>query len=444
MLLARCWPRRRRPPLLALGLLALLASAAGPAAPLAAQQPTRDTTKTAAPPKKVTEQGEVVDTARITADTAARLPGAGGEPPVEELSVDAGPQWRLSYFPYVTGGGGQGVMLAGRVRLWQPAEFADRVTSRGALSLDAGANLESSRFASVRFDAPLLKRGWRATATLEANRQGRFGFYGLGNATVFDEALENDAQPDFYRVARTRYAARAEVTRRIRGPLHAALLVGVERALFDALQEEGPTLFAGAVGATARETNGFARFALVLDARNNEYNPTRGLLAEAGIETGSGGDGYHRGYASLTGYLPLAEATLVAARLAGSAMGGTPGLEERFTLPTWEDPLTVYGGIHTNRAYVAGRFLGRHTLFGNLEVRHDVFSIGDLGFVSVLGFVEAGRVFEDEGFRLTTHGLHAGYGGGLALRLLRSTVFTLNVAHGSDDWKVTAGSGWAF
>jgi hypothetical protein len=429
-------------------LAAMLGLGLGPGA-ARAQQPTparpsaRDTTTAKGQKKKVTEQGEVVDTARLKADTISAIDGEPVEQPVEELSVSGDTPWRVSYFPYFTGGGGEGVMLAGRVRFWQPAEFEDRVTSRGALSLDLGANLKSSRFALLRFRAPLLKHGWRGAVTLEANRQGRFGFYGIGNETTFDEANENESQPDFYRVARTRYGASAEVTRHILGPLHTALLVGATRSMFDALDEH-PTVFGGVVGATTRDNNAYGRLALVLDARDNEYNPTRGVLADVGLEVGSGGDGYRRGYAVVTGYLPVAGATLIAARIGGSAMSADAPLDARFYLPTWESPLNVYGGVHTNRAYISGRFAGRGTLFGQLGVRKDVFSIGDLGFITVVGFLEAGRVFEEEGFRLTTKGLHPGGGVGLAVRLLRSTVFTVNLARGSDGTKVTAGSGFAF
>jgi outer membrane protein assembly factor BamA len=359
------------------------------------------------------------------------------------LSVSGDVPWRLSYYPYFTGGGGEGILLAARVRFWQPAEFEDRVTARGSISLDVGANFQSSRFALLRFRAPLLKHNWRGVVTLGASRQGRFGFYGLGNETTFDKANENESQPDFYRVARTRYALGVEVTRHLIGPLHAALLVGVERTFFDALADH-PTVFGNTFGPTVRDDDAFGRLALVVDTRDNEYNPGRGLLFDAGFQLGSSGDGYERGYASVTGYLPLAGATLLAAHVAGSGMSRDAPLKARSELPLWESPLTVYGGIHTNRAYINGRFTGRGTLFGQLELRKDVFSIGDIGYVTLLGFVETGRVFEEENFQLTLDGLHTGGGLGLAMRLLRTTAFTLNAGYGGEGVKVTLGSGFTF
>ena len=49
----------------------------------------------------------------------------------------------------------------------------------------------------------------------------------------------------------------------------------------------------------------------------------------------------------------------------------------------------------------------------NFEVRHDLFPFGDLGAVTLLAFLDAGRVFEEESFRLTTEDLHVGGGGGV-------------------------------
>jgi outer membrane protein assembly factor BamA len=77
-------------------------------------------------------------------------------------------------------------------------------------------------------------------------------------------------------------------------------------------------------------------------------------------------------------------------------------------------------------------------------VRHDVLPFGDLGAVSVVAFLDAGRVFEQESFRLTTEDMKVGAGGGIALRILRSTIFTFNFAGGPDGFKFSIGNGWMF
>jgi hypothetical protein len=103
----------------------------------------------------------------------------------------------------------------------------------------------------------------------------------------------------------------------------------------------------------------------------------------------------------------------------------------------------VLGGQYSHRGLDYGRFVGRGTLFGNLEVRHDLLPFGDLGAVTLLGFLDVGRVF-DEDFRLTTEDLKVGGGGGFAIRVLRSSVLTFNFAGGPDGFQFSLGNGWMF
>ena len=351
--------------------------------------------------------------------------------------------WRTSYFPYLTGAANDGPVLAGRVRYWQPASYEDRVTSTAALSLDAGITTRGSRGVTGQFRAPLLWDGWRLFALAGADRLVRYGFFGLGNATVYDKDAVNDAQPFLYRLRRTRYRGVVEVTRRLRGPLQAALQVDAEQVRFTSLP--GPSAFADLVPSGELEQNDIAgRVALVYDTRDNEYNTHQGLLLEAGTQVGSGNDGYTRQYAILRGYLQVREGTTVALRLAGSGMGGRPTLNARFTLPGWENPIPVLGGEYSHRSLDTGRLSGKGTLFGNLEVRHDLLPFGDLGAVTLLGFVDAGRVFEQESFSLTTEHMKVGGGGGFALRILRSTIFTFNFAGGPDGFNFSVSNGWMF
>ena len=161
-------------------------------------------------------------------------------------------------------------------------------------------------------------------------------------------------------------------------------------------------------------------------------------------QAGSGGANYTRLYAVLRGYLPVRGGTMVAARLAGSGMGGTPTLNARYTIPAWNDAIPILGGEQSHRALDTGRLAGRHVLFGNLEIRHDALNLGDYGALTLLAFVDAGRVFETESFSLTTNGLKVGGGGGLAVRILRASIFTFNFAGGPDGFNFSVGNGWMF
>lgn len=351
--------------------------------------------------------------------------------------------WRTSYFPYLSGGSNDGPVLNFRVRYWQAAEYDDRVTANAALNVDAGITPRGGRHAYVQFRAPQILEGWRFDAKVGAAREVRFGYFGLGNDTEYNQDAVNDAQPFLYRMRRTRYRGSLEVTRQLRGPLMLAVLGDVESARFTSLP--GPSLFEADFGPDElKQTDVSGRVALVYDTRDNEFNTHQGLLLEAGTQIGSGGDGYTRLYTVLRGYVSLREGTVVAARIAASGTGGTPSLDARYTVPAWEREIPVLGGQYSHRSLDTGRLTGRHTLFGNLEVHHDLLAFGDLGAITLLGFVDAGRVFEGENFKLTTDELKVGGGGGVALRILRSTIFTFNFAGGPDGFNYSVGSGWMF
>ena len=350
--------------------------------------------------------------------------------------------WRLSYFPYLSGGANDGPLISAKLRYWQPAEYEDRVTANAALDVGAGLTLRGTRYVGVRFTAPQLRDGWRLHTGAIADRQVRFGYFGLGNETEKDDDLVTEDVPFLYRVRRTRYEGIVEVTRRLSGPFHVALQGDFESVRFTTLP--GPSVFDADFGEELKQDDAAGRVAFIYDTRDIEYNTKQGLLLEAGAQVGSGGDGYTRLYSVLRGYLQVREGTVVAVRLAGSGMGGSPTLNARFDLPAWEDQVSVLGGEQSHRALDTGRLAGRGTLFGNLEVRHDVLPFGDLGAVTLLAFVDAGRVFEQESFRLTTDDMAVGGGGGVALRILRSTIFTFNFAGGPDGFNFEVGSGWMF
>ncbi len=350
--------------------------------------------------------------------------------------------WRTSYFPYISGMANDGPVISARLRYWQPAPYEARSTYTGAFDAAAGVSFRGTRYAKVRFRAPTLWQNWRVDGSLIAERLVRFGYFGLGNDTEKNDDLVTEASPFTFRVRRIRYDGRAEVTRRLRGPFHAALRLDVGKTRFTTLP--GPSLFIGDFGEELDEDDVAGRLAFIYDTRDNEFNTLRGVLAEAGAQVGSGGDGYTRIYTAIRGYLPVREGTTVAARIVASGMGGTPSLSARYLIPAWNDDVPVLGGEYSHRSFDTGRFAGEGTLFGNLEVRHDVLPFGDLGALTLIAFLDAGRVFEEESFKLTTDDMHVGGGGGIALRILRSTIFTFNFAGGPDGFNFSVGNGWMF
>jgi hypothetical protein len=378
--------------------------------------------------------------AAAAAALAAQQPAA---PPRSPTLTNTEVPWRLSYFPYLSGLSNDGPLISARGRYAQQAPYEARVTTNAALTLDAGIGFRGTRFVLARFVAPRLAPGWRFHVLGLAAREARFGFFGIGNETTYDPDNVTDANPLFYRVQRTSYRGQVEATRQLTGPLHFALLSEAVWAKFVA-PTEGTSVFAQTIGGPLRQGDVSFRGALVLDTRDVEYDPHRGVLLEAGGQVATGGTGYQRLYAVLRGWAEPRPGTVLAARVAGSQLYGSPTLDAEFVIPGWERPIYVLGGQFSFRGVDTGRYVGEGVLFGNFEVRQEVKSFGGLGAIMVLGLVDAGRVFQGEKFRLTTGGVKVGAGGGIALRVLRSNIFSLSLARGPGRTRLTFGFGWMF
>lgn len=369
-------------------------------------------------------------------------PPAVGQRPEPGLTNTDVP-WRTSYFPYLSGLSNDGPLISARLRHSQAAPYEERVTARAYVQLDAGIGFRGTRFAVAQFGAPLLVKNWRFTAFTIASRESRYGFFGLGNETTYDKTNVTDVNPFFYRVQRTNYYGSIEVTRRIVGPLQVALQGSAQSTKFVA-HDEGTSVFLQTMGPSLKQNDAAVRAALVWDSRDTEYDPHRGLLVETGYQIGGGGGNYERLYGIFRGWVQLREGTVFATRLAGSQLYGEPTLDARYTIPAWEHPLPVLGGSFSFRALATGRLAGKGVLLGNFEVRQNLKSFAGVVGIVLVGFVDAGRVFEDTKFRLTTDEVKVGGGAGIALRFLRTTAFTLSLAQGPDKTRFTFGFGWMF
>jgi outer membrane protein assembly factor BamA len=359
------------------------------------------------------------------------------------LSPARAQRWVDSRYPYITSGANDFPMLAGRMQWTQPVDdYLSPLPFLGNLSLDGGISFNSSYFLTTQLRLPRLAEGWRLVATAAMVREARLGYFGIGNNSTFDDDLVNDNQPFFYRVRRKRQLVNGEITRRISGPFHASVALGYQHSLLSDLP--GPSVFRNEFPSEVEDDDFTGRISLILDTRDSEFNTTRGVQAEAGVSTGTGGDGYRRVYGIVRGFVSPRDGTVIGARIGGAAMTDSPPLHARFELPTWENMMIIFGGDDTHRAYDEGRFTGEHVLFGNLEVRHNILDLATLGSISAVAFLDAGRVFEQENFRITTDDLHVGGGGGIAIRVLRSTMFTFNLAKGDEGWNFTMNSGWLF
>jgi len=129
--------------------------------------------------------------------------------------------------------------------------------------------------------------------------------------------------------------------------------------------------------------------------------------------------------------------------VAAGASGDVP-LDAKLYLPVFEGQVRVLGGAESHRGLLDQRYVGRDLLFGNLTLHHDLVNGGGLMAAGLIGFVDAGRVFENEKFSLTTKGMKVGGGAGLYLRLMQTGVYTFNFAEGQDGFVFTLGNSWMF
>lgn len=297
----------------------------------------------------------------------------------------------------------------------------------------------------VNFHLENLTRGggdWGYELALDAFEDGRFRFYGIGA-----EAAEE---------AETAYAHRqvggtvdlfwnAASNWRLAGGIRYAD-VEVGRAATRLLEEETSIFdrFAAAPGIGGGSVVA-PRLRVIFDRRNQEFTPSRGLLAGFTAErvelVGGGND------------TALAE-SWTHWKLDGRWYWSTPG--QRYTLllrgqveevdeaniPFWEMP--GLGGEANLRAYGDGRFRDQGAFFGTVELRVQAWHMLVMGMpvdLEVAPFVDFGRVYGGNlfGDRFFAEGFNVDPG--VSMRILNrpNVGLTVNWAHGRDGGRFTGG-----
>jgi outer membrane protein assembly factor BamA len=366
--------------------------------------------------------------------------------------------WRVSDFPYLMGDPTNGLLIIGHFQYAREADYDARVPFDGYIGLEAAWGTRSSRFLVAKFRAPGLYKGWRLSGDAGAVREGRFGYYGQGPEG--EGAFAGAADGDFFRVHRTRYYGRFEVTRQLSGPLSAAVAAGIVAYRYSSLAD-GDAFRTDFFDTPLTGTDATGRLSVIFDTRNNEIIPTKGFLLEGGVYAGSGrfesrtpsggggsvasftGKGYAGAYAHLRGFVSPLRSTVLAARLAIRSLGANAPLDARYQMPGWERDVTVYGGADSHRSFVRGRLVGRGVFFGSLDARYTLIDVGDYGAIFVVGFLDGGRAFDGPP-TVTFSKWQVGGGGGLALKVIRSALLSINFATGPDGFTFSMGNGWAF
>jgi outer membrane protein assembly factor BamA len=237
------------------------------------------------------------------------------------------------------------------------------------------------------------------------------------------------------------------------GPLRALAGLNIER--WKLAPRTGPSVFATdlaidpSIGVPTNEFS--ARVGLVFDTRDDEVASGRGVLLEAiwGVADSSvAGDlSYTRTTLSARGFVTPSPRVQLGARVVGQIMGGSPRVGSLYLIEGSDRFYEGIGGGETHRALLDNRLLGRDKLFANIDVRYALFAIPTLYRVSLLGFLDAGRVFDvadGEDFEVTTNGLKVGAGSGFFVQIGRAGVAGFTVGLGPDGISSDFLTKWTF
>lgn len=375
--------------------------------------------------------------ASLTLGLAAAAPAAAQE--------STGLEFSRSFYPLIYWQSSTGWTVRGVLRFSAPVE-----PSRPELNaIDAGisvfAGTQGYRGVDLGFYAPGWVDGWRFLAIGRVVREARFGYYGIGNDTPRQPELVTDTSKHYYQMRRVSALGRVDVQRRLVGPLRAVVGLAFRQSEFSALP--GPTLLAEQLSegtfdpADLLGTALAGRAGFVLDTRDNEFDPHRGVLAELLVE----GDGnFNRTTVRFTGVGSVADRLRVAGRVALERMDGEWPFSEIFWIETAWTAFSALGGYYTHRGLRNNRFVGPGKLLLSSEARYSIIRIPTLFELSGVAFVDAGRVFDEGTWAITVDGLHWGGGVGVAVKLYRSSIFGVTFGLSHDGVTGDLGFGWSY
>lgn len=355
--------------------------------------------------------------------------------------------WQRTAYPYLYYLTADGLWIGARYARYSPIGFKERPEpNAAAFSLDAAASVQGSYAIVADAQAPALWDGWRVGFTLAVARENRLGFYGLGNDTPPAADSVTATAPYYYQVSRTHGGARFTLERRIAGPLRALAGAAFERTDFRSLP--GPSVFRtsvanGVVDSTTIPLNdGVLRVGVVLDTRDNELDPHAGIMVEGLFASGNG---YTRTTGVMRAYAHPLTRLVLAGRIAGEDMGGTPPVAAQQWMESSGRPFIAVGGYRSLRGFYDARFLGPAKLLAGAEIRYAVVLSPTVVEVKVVGFYDAGRVFAPgESFRLTTNGLHQAGGLEFFLRALRNGLVVAGVGVSTEGAQLAFGTQWSY
>ena len=308
------------------------------------------------------------------------------------------------------------------------------------------------------FDAPARPdRPWRITSFVGREQQLAAPYYGIGNQSLYDAALERGSTRYFYRYGRDRTRVTADVQHSLWTPSLRVLVGGgastdqIDLTPFDS----GSTLIQSELAnkTPASAHTNYIRAGLTWDTRDREIGTTSGTWADVIVQRVDKSLGASTEYTRWTGtarhYQPLSGRLTLANRLLVQNTTGDAPFYVLSEVQTTQKPQDGLGGSSTVRGLPKDRYVGKGMLVSNNELRWRAaqFNLrGRPSSVVLSGFIDAGRVWTS-GVDLSTaiRDLHAGYGAGARLAFGSSFVIATDVGHSAQSTApVYIGLGYLF
>jgi outer membrane protein assembly factor BamA len=305
---------------------------------------------------------------------------------------------------------------------------------------------EGRRDLTLFFDAPhVLPSGWRLDVFLGTERQIATPYYGLGNASTYDPALdaEDGADPFYYRFGRNRRSATFNLQHDLGDtPLRWLVGAGLVSTDVDPVPEDdGTTLYAtGVASEEVSEWSNFLRGGIVWDSRDRETGPRRGVWTEFLVQSVDEHLGADASYTRWTftdrRYYSLSDRLVFAHRyLIQGVTDGAP-VNDLFQVQTSFRQQEGVGGAKTVRGLFKNRFVGRGLLVWNAEFRWraaDFRVMGRRFHVTLSAFLDQGRVWDGNvQFDELMSDLHHGYGGGVRLGMGDNFIVAVDLGRSSE------------
>jgi outer membrane protein assembly factor BamA len=267
--------------------------------------------------------------------------------------------------------------------------------------------------------------------------ESTLGYYGLGNASPAKPAGVSDSYAWYGRVHPA-----LDVELRWRVADHVAALAGarytqnwltvVPGSKLEQDIDFGSPEVKHLIGPTGPGGVAVFSYGVQWDSRDSQVSSHRGSFHEAQVKLSPGGTEdfpYRYGQGSVVSrvFVPVwRDDVTLALRGVGDVMVGRPPFYE---LSRFDDTYAL-GGPNGVRGIPGQRYSGKVKLFGNIELRNELFSFNALGKPLRFGFVvffDGGRVWADTSSQpaLDGRGLGLKYGTGGGLRLESGETFVL-------------------